>query len=170
MNIVARIFQYVSHFQTDNLNVIGELTNKVEWNKYLNFWKGVVNFEGVLYPSREEYLEAIAAIPSECPFGDDSATVSASPDEPLENDPLLDGSRKKSTINNTGVVRYRVTCYRSGKHTFGSQDAARSFGGKLQDKFNWIVDLDEFHLEVILQLRDSEFKKSHPIVTDVCLL
>ncbi|XP_063217396.1 tRNA (guanine(6)-N2)-methyltransferase THUMP3-like [Bacillus rossius redtenbacheri] len=53
------------------------------------------------------------------------------------------------------VLKYRVTCYRSGRHSFGSQDAAYHFGGVLQDKFNWIVDLSVHDLEVVLTVKDD---------------
>ncbi|KAK3912613.1 THUMP domain-containing protein 3 [Frankliniella fusca] len=48
------------------------------------------------------------------------------------------------------VLRFRATCFRVGKHCFGSMEAAREFGGALQDKFNWVVDLVNFHAEIIL--------------------
>lgn len=54
------------------------------------------------------------------------------------------------------VLPFRVTCYRSGKHSFGSQDAARSFGGRLQDMFHWLVDLDDYELEIILDVTNSK--------------
>jgi hypothetical protein len=140
---------FLINVQAHNLRVIGELTKKIEWDKYLDFWKGVADFQGVLHPSREAYLEAVAAIATE-------STTADEPDRLESSDDAI--NLGKSSLYNKGVLRYRVTCHRSGKHTFGSQDAARSFGGQLQDMFNWVVNLDEFHLEVILQLRDRKLK------------
>ena len=54
------------------------------------------------------------------------------------------------------VLRFRATCFRVGKHCFGSMEAAREFGGELQDKFHWVVDLVNFNAEIILSLfKDS---------------
>lgn len=50
------------------------------------------------------------------------------------------------------MLRFRATCFRVGKHSFGSMEVAREFGGELQDKFNWVVDLVNFNAEVILFL------------------
>lgn len=149
------------------MNVIGELTNQIEWNRYLNCWKDIVNFEGVLYPSREEYLKAIESMSNERAAEEHSACAEAT-DEPVENASLNDRSKNDAILNNIGVLRYRVTCNRSGKHTFGSQDAARSFGGKLQDKFNWVVNLDEFNMEVILNLQESKFE--NPLIAGMLFI
>lgn len=54
------------------------------------------------------------------------------------------------------VLRFRATCFRVGKHCFGSMEVAREFGGELQEKFNWVVDLVNFNVEVILSIhKDS---------------
>lgn len=54
------------------------------------------------------------------------------------------------------VLRFRATCFRVGKHSFGSMEVAREFGGELQDKFNWVVDLVNFNAEIVLSLhKDS---------------
>ncbi|XP_034239320.1 uncharacterized protein LOC117644159 [Thrips palmi] len=54
------------------------------------------------------------------------------------------------------VLRFRATCFRVGKHSFGSMEVAREFGGELQDKFNWVVDLVNFNAEIVLFLfKDS---------------
>lgn len=123
-----------------NIEIIQQLAEKVSWEKYLNVWKGLTKFHGILYPSREEYEDARSK----------SAVV-------LEN---FGDKEEKSRINRENgentVLHFRVTCYRSGKHSFGSQDAAWHFGGKLQDHFNWVVDLSNYHLEIVLGIRDGE--------------
>lgn len=71
-------------------------------------------------------------------------------------------SRINRENNENTVLHFRVTCYRSGKHSFGSQDAAWHFGGKLQDHFYWVVDLSNYHLEIVLGIRDGEYVISFP--------
>ena len=58
------------------------------------------------------------------------------------------------------VPRFRVTCTRthSGtnkKHPFTSMEAAASFGGGINDFFGWAVDLENFDLEVLLNIVDK---------------
>lgn len=109
----------------------------------------MADFNGNLYPTREQYLEAVSKLDKKLPSGDQK--------KPVEE---MNGIGQKPATKKefkTDVLQYRVTCYRSGKHSFGSQDAARSFGGKLQDMFQWIVDLDNFQLEIVLHIKQSKF-------------
>lgn len=47
------------------------------------------------------------------------------------------------------VLKFRVTCNRAGdKHSFTSNDAARDFGGAVQDYFQWKADMTNFDVEV----------------------
>lgn len=60
---------------------------------------------------------------------------------------------------NDGVLKFRATCYRIGeKHSFSSMEAACEFGGTLQDKFGWTVDLTRFNLNVVLNI---EYKQGY---------
>lgn len=46
-------------------------------------------------------------------------------------------------------LRFRVTCNRAGdKHSFTSNDAARDFGGAVQEFFQWKADMTKFDVEV----------------------
>lgn len=59
------------------------------------------------------------------------------------------------------VPRFRVTCTRthSGtnkKHSFTSMEAAARFGGGINDFFGWAVDLENFDLEVLLNIVDKD--------------
>lgn len=49
----------------------------------------------------------------------------------------------------TKVTRFRVTCSRVGNnHSFSSNDAARDFGGAVQELFQWKADMTNFDIEV----------------------
>lgn len=130
------------------MEVIGNLIYDITWEKYLNFWQNVIKFKGNLYPSETEYLNLITQVSNK----DELKTKN---DEEIDTGTLC-------TIDHVisqpvhDILRFRVTCYRSGQHSFGSQDAARSFGGKLQDRFHWCVNLDDYQLEVILHIKNGK--------------
>ncbi|KAM8758991.1 tRNA (guanine(6)-N(2))-methyltransferase THUMP3 [Rhynchonycteris naso] len=55
------------------------------------------------------------------------------------------------------VLKFRVTCNRAGeKHCFSSNEAARDFGGAIQDYFKWKADMTNFDVEVLLNIHDNE--------------
>lgn len=54
------------------------------------------------------------------------------------------------------ILKFRATCNRTGEHSFSSMEAAAVFGGALQDKFNWTVNLDKFNLNVILNINSDK--------------
>ncbi|NXL85293.1 THUM3 protein, partial [Alectura lathami] len=58
------------------------------------------------------------------------------------NDEKGDGGAK--------VLKFRVTCNRAGdKHSFTSNEAARDFGGAVQEHFQWKADMTNFDVEVL---------------------
>lgn len=55
------------------------------------------------------------------------------------------------------VLKFRVTCNRAGeKHCFTSNEAARDFGGAVQELFKWKADMTNFDVEVLLNIHDSD--------------
>lgn len=57
---------------------------------------------------------------------------------------------------NDGIMKFRVTCYRNGpKHSFDSNDAAGHFGGLINDKFHWTVDLTRHDINVVLVIEED---------------
>lgn len=64
------------------------------------------------------------------------------------------GSEPKAGDSKTGegdakVLKFRVTCNRAGdKHSFTSNEAARDFGGAVQEHFQWKADMTNFDVEV----------------------
>ncbi|XP_078270513.1 tRNA (guanine(6)-N(2))-methyltransferase THUMP3 isoform X2 [Rhinoraja longicauda] len=56
-----------------------------------------------------------------------------------------------------GPLKFRVTCNRAGeKHIFTSMEAAREFGGAVQDLFKWKADMTRFDVEILLNIHDNE--------------
>lgn len=55
------------------------------------------------------------------------------------------------------VTKFRVTCSRAGdKHSFSSNEAARDFGGAVQEFFEWKADMTKFDIEVLLNIHNEE--------------
>ncbi|XP_041446747.1 THUMP domain-containing protein 3 isoform X2 [Xenopus laevis] len=71
--------------------------------------------------------------------------------------PDSDGKDNGTASDNCNVLKFRVTCNRSGdKHSFTSNDAARDFGGAVQDHFQWKADMTKFDVEVLLNISFNE--------------
>lgn len=55
------------------------------------------------------------------------------------------------------VQKFRVTCNRAGEnHCFTSNEAARDFGGAIQEYFKWKADMTNFDVEVLLNIHNNE--------------
>ncbi|KAF7250111.1 THUMP domain-containing protein 3 [Varanus komodoensis] len=66
------------------------------------------------------------------------------------------GDCKKCEIE-AQKLKFRVTCNRAGdKHSFKSNEAARDFGGAVQDFFQWKADMTNFDVEVLLNIHNNE--------------
>ncbi|RXM28411.1 THUMP domain-containing protein 3, partial [Acipenser ruthenus] len=82
------------------------------------------------------------------------ATAASDEDVPAtrENDCDLPDGQEASKL-----LKFRVTCNRAGeKHNFTSNEAARDFGGAVQDFFLWKPDMTKFDIEVLLNIHNSE--------------
>ncbi|NXU53603.1 THUM3 protein, partial [Turnix velox] len=72
------------------------------------------------------------------------------------------GSENKAAEEKAGegdakVLKFRVTCNRAGdKHSFTSNEAARDFGGAVQEHFQWKADMTNFDVEVLLNIHSNE--------------
>lgn len=138
-------------------------SSDIRWKKTLEAWKHMTNFKGKLYPTIDEYNVA---------KGQDlvakAKMLEIRNKEKEEKDPcdwdvseMKEEKGKKrgqdpSKSDENDVLKYRVTCERSGKHAVESKDVATVIGEVLQDKFHWIVDLSMYHLEVVCKLIDGK--------------
>ncbi|KAM9409550.1 tRNA (guanine(6)-N(2))-methyltransferase THUMP3 [Pholidichthys leucotaenia] len=63
----------------------------------------------------------------------------------------------QETAPEAKVIKFRVTCSRAGdKHSFSSNEAARDFGGAVQEFFQWKADMTKFDIEVLLNIHNEE--------------
>ncbi len=127
----------------------------------MNVWKRLTNFRGILFPSKEEYLRGDCTSTSkknESGFHNEDEDKNKDRRAVPENEAMAIRTSTGTDTDNGAqnkILRYRVTCYRTGHHSFGSQDAARSFGGRLQDLYNWVVNLSDYELDVVLKIDAS---------------
>ncbi|NXS61544.1 THUM3 protein, partial [Brachypteracias leptosomus] len=67
------------------------------------------------------------------------------------------GGEPKAGEGQEKVLKFRVTCNRAGdKHSFTSNEAARDFGGAVQEYFQWKADMTDFDVEVLLNIHSNE--------------
>ncbi|CAH2312144.1 THUMP domain-containing 3 [Pelobates cultripes] len=75
----------------------------------------------------------------------------------LDSGVKVEAQEGGETTDSTSVLKFRVTCNRAGdKHSFTSNEAARDFGGAVQDHFQWKADMTNFDIEVLLNISYNE--------------
>jgi hypothetical protein len=156
--------------------------------KALSLWCEQNKFQGIMYPTEDAYK---AAKDDEVEIKELAKTLAESRtrnkkcqnvgicDENYANEPysLVGDSKDERARFNAAefeayneidsrnpedkVLKFRVTCVRNGTHCFGSQDAAYHVGGRLQDMFHWIVDLNFYDLEIMLNIREGKVLYVH---------
>lgn len=71
----------------------------------------------------------------------------AKPENASDSESCQQGS--EAAVPEAKLVKFRVTCNRAGdKHSFSSNEAARDFGGAVQEFFQWKADMTKFDIEV----------------------
>ncbi|XP_053973565.1 tRNA (guanine(6)-N2)-methyltransferase THUMP3-like [Hylaeus volcanicus] len=145
--IVADVRQFVfteTSKETDLQLFKDAVQNSIKLEKCLNAWKRITGFQGKIYPTAEEY----SLVEKDCKLSNILTTAVTFKGRKRGQDP--------SDAKDDEILRYRVTCERTGKHTFESGDVARTIGGELQDKYLWLVDLSTYYLEIVCKLINSE--------------
>nr|XP_003700964.1 PREDICTED: THUMP domain-containing protein 3-like isoform X2 [Megachile rotundata] len=141
----VRKFEFVGTTKETDLQLIKDsVNNGMKLEKCLNAWKSVTAFRGKIYPTSEEYTLA----QSNRKLEDRTIFPATQRVKKRGQDP--------SNAKEDEILRYRVTCERTGKHTFESADVARAIGGELQDKYLWLVDLSAYYLEVVCKVTNNE--------------
>ncbi|XP_076375962.1 tRNA (guanine(6)-N(2))-methyltransferase THUMP3 [Megalopta genalis] len=141
----VRKFKFNEFSKETDLQLLKDsVHNDMKLEKGLNAWKCVTGFQGKIYPTIEDYNTA-----EKCRKLSSTLTTVAT------NRGRKRGQNPSETKEDE-ILRYRVTCERSGKHTFESGDAARAIGGELQDKYCWLVDLSTYYLEIVCKLTNDE--------------
>ncbi|XP_054275616.1 tRNA (guanine(6)-N2)-methyltransferase THUMP3-like [Macrosteles quadrilineatus] len=141
--VISNLLSSTSNEKEADLEEIKTLPDKLEWKDSLKIWKDCVGFNGVLYPSKEEQEE-----------GNRTKIAQL---EILKSLGVTDRIAITESLNSfSPFLRYRVTCNRVGTHSFGSMDAAKDFGGRLHDLFNWVIDLTTYNIDVVLNICNNK--------------
>ncbi|CAJ1050988.1 THUMP domain-containing protein 3 [Xyrichtys novacula] len=143
-----------------------ELASKLPWTKALEVWKLNRSLKkkkghrkgGNGSKSKLENVATDSPVPNteqqelpEAPAPGGQTNSESTPD--------MESSMQESgdTAPEAKVIKFRVTCNRAGdKHSFSSNEAARDFGGAVQEFFQWKADMTKFDIEVLLNIHNEE--------------
>jgi hypothetical protein len=165
------------------MNILkGEIEHD-DLKKAVGVWCERNKFQGILYPTEHGYkaakdaeveIKKVAKTLAEARIRDNKCHPVGICDGNYENDShslASDSKDERARLNaaefeayheidsrkpEDKVLKFRVTCVRNGTHCFGSQDAAYHVGGRLQDMFHWIVDLNFYDLEIMLTIKEGK--------------
>lgn len=166
-NLFVVVDEY-DHYQfkeskEETLADLQQLASKLPWKNALDVWEINRTFKKKksyrkgahkpkAKPDSDEQVEGdnglkeFSEAPSEDPCQPD-VTDQTERFTPDQEDLLPEGK----------VLKFRVTCSRAGdKHSFSSNEAARDFGGAVQEHFQWKADMTKFDIEVLLNIHNEE--------------
>lgn len=130
-----------------------ELASKLPWTNALEVWKLNRSFKkkkcfrkGGSGAKTKPNTEAVDATTEEQDLPQAAAAVETQAN--VEGIPEEEESTEAAP--EAKVIKFRVTCSRAGdKHSFSSNEAARDFGGAVQEFFQWKADMTKFDVEVV---------------------
>lgn len=123
-----------------------DLASKLPWTNALEVWRLNRSFK-----KKKGYRKGGngTKVKPNNETGDATAEEQDLPVEKVESIPDVEDSTE--TAPEAKVIKFRVTCSRAGdKHSFSSNEAARDFGGAVQEFFQWKADMTKFDVEVVL--------------------
>jgi hypothetical protein len=165
------------------MNILQRELDHGDIKKALALWCERNKFQGIMYPTEDDYkvakcdeveIKKLAKTVAETQIGNKKYQTVGIYDENYENETCSlvgDNKDERARFNaalleayhetdlrkpEDKVLKFRVTCIRNGTHCFGSQDAAYHVGGRFQDMFHWIVDLNFYDLEIMLNIREGK--------------
>ncbi|XP_061641171.1 THUMP domain-containing protein 3 isoform X2 [Phyllopteryx taeniolatus] len=153
----------------ETLAELQQLASKLPWTNALEVWKLNRTFKkrkgqrkGASGARVKPSNEAGKATPA------DGKSKAQAEEPPIADDPnKTEESRDTETSTQDSeeaepdvtpkIIKFRVTCNRAGdKHSFSSNEAARDFGGAVQEFFQWKADMTKFDIEVLLNIHNTE--------------
>eukprot|EP00064_Thunnus_orientalis_P005215 superscaffoldBa00000500_g5229 len=166
-NLFVVVEEY-DHYQfkeskEETLAELQELASKLPWTNALEVWKlnGTLKKRKVhrrggnvtkVKPNSETIDATVADTEEqELPEAGEGQTKA-------ETTPDMEASMQDSedTAPKAKVIKFRVTCNRAGdKHSFSSNEAARDFGGAVQEFFQWKADMTKFDIEGAIEFPSS---------------
>ncbi|XP_069499568.1 tRNA (guanine(6)-N2)-methyltransferase THUMP3 [Ambystoma mexicanum] len=123
--------------------------NKVKQDPELN---GVSDSKTV---EQDDSSLSIPAEPADCKREEEAALLDEDVQVKSEEKDTSDATQGSEA--EAQVIKFRVTCNRAGEnHSFSSNEAARDFGGAVQEHFQWKADMTKFDVEVLLNISNNE--------------
>lgn len=168
-NLFVVVEEY-DHYQfkeskEETLSEMQQLASELPWANALEVWKqnGTLKKKkgyrkggnGTKVKPNSEASAATVANPEqqEPPQAEESTAESQTKAESTETS-VQD---TEEAAHKAKVIKFRVTCNRAGdKHSFSSNEAARDFGGAVQEFFQWKADMTKFDIEVLLNIHNEE--------------
>ncbi|KAM4582233.1 tRNA (guanine(6)-N(2))-methyltransferase THUMP3 isoform 1-T2 [Fundulus diaphanus] len=175
-NLFVVVAEY-DHYQfkeskEETLNELQELASKLPWTNALEVWrlnrtlkkrKGHRKGGNATRAKSNAESSDVAAAAA-------AAAEGAQPELPQGTSPADSGTQAEITADSemcqqdsqetaaeAKVIKFRVTCNRAGdRHSFSSNEAARDFGGAVQEFFQWKADMTKFDIEVLLNIHNEE--------------
>ncbi|XP_072308332.1 tRNA (guanine(6)-N2)-methyltransferase THUMP3 [Eucyclogobius newberryi] len=152
------VVQEYDHYQfkeskEETLAELQQLASNLPWNDALEVWKLNRSFK-----KRRSHRRG-GNKPKVKPEGEgqDSAKVENEQEELPEPVSEDQSNADQEEPPEAKVIKFRVTCNRAGdKHIFSSNEAARDFGGAVQEFFQWKADMTKFDIEVLLNIHNEE--------------
>ncbi|KAE8298602.1 THUMP domain-containing protein 3 [Larimichthys crocea] len=152
----------------ETLMELQQLASKLPWTNALEVWKlnrTLKKKKGYrkggngtkVKPNGESADAAVADTEQQEP--PEAKATSAESQAKTESAPEAESSQQDSgeAAPEAKVMKFRVTCNRAGdKHSFSSNEAARDFGGAVQEFFQWKADMTKFDIEVLLNIHNVE--------------
>lgn len=129
-----------------------ELASKLPWANSLEVWKLNRSFKkkkcfrkGGSGAKTKPTTQAVDATTEEQDLPQAAEAV-----ETQSNESIPEVEESTEAAPEAKVIKFRVTCSRAGdKHSFSSNEAARDFGGAVQEFFQWKADMTKFDVEVV---------------------
>uniref|UniRef100_A0A3P8TIR3 THUMP domain containing 3 n=1 Tax=Amphiprion percula TaxID=161767 RepID=A0A3P8TIR3_AMPPE len=170
-NLFVVVEEY-DHYQfkeskEETLTELQQLASKLPWTDALEVWKLNRTLKkkkghrkggnAAKVKPNSDASDTVAAdaeqheLPQVLSTAEDQTTVESVPEmETCERD-------SQEAAPEAKVIKFRVTCNRAGdKHSFSSNEAARDFGGAVQEFFQWKADMTKFDIEVLLNIHNEE--------------
>uniref|UniRef100_A0AAY5K2U2 THUMP domain containing 3 n=1 Tax=Esox lucius TaxID=8010 RepID=A0AAY5K2U2_ESOLU len=135
----------------ETLEDLQKLASKLPWSDALKVW----NMNTTLKKKRGPHRQPQGPRELEAPTADQGEGAGGVRTPALE----ILGEQQEVPGQELGakVLKFRVTCNRAGdKHSFSSNEAARDFGGAVQELFQWKADMTKFDIEVLLNIHNVE--------------
>ncbi|XP_013864492.1 tRNA (guanine(6)-N(2))-methyltransferase THUMP3 [Austrofundulus limnaeus] len=170
-NLFVVVDEY-DHYQfkeskEETLMELQQLASELPWNNALKVWelnrtlkkkKGHRKGGNVMKAKANSDVSNVVAADTEqqtLTQETSPAEGDTKPEDAPDSESCQQGS--EAALPEAKLVKFRVTCNRAGdKHSFSSNEAARDFGGAVQEFFQWKADMTKFDIEVLLNIQNNE--------------